>query len=161
MKEIFENEYKMDRELFNEYVYNVLCKKMRVSGLIISLIGILFFCLVTSKISYVILTAVIITIISIIIGPIILSKELEENSKRLNNGNIEKTNIKFSNNIIMNEGNVHLEFEYSQINKILQTKNFIVLKIGKQSSILVLKNGFLKGTEKEFIKFIKEKTNIK
>ena len=161
MKEIFENEYKMDRELFNEYVYNVLCKKMIVSGLIISLIGILFFCLVTSKISYVILTAVIITIISIIIGPIILSKELEENSKRLNNGNIEKTNIKFSNNIIMNEGNVHLEFEYSQINKILQTKNFIVLKIGKQSSILVLKNGFLKGTEKEFIKFIKEKTNIK
>lgn len=61
----------------------------------------------------------------------------------------------------MNEGKVHLEFEYSQINKILQTKNFIILKISEQSSILVFKNGFLKGTEEDFIIFIKDKISVK
>ena len=161
MKKLFENEYKMETKLFKEYVYNVLYKKMIISGLIISLIGILFFCLITSPIAYIILTASIIAFICSIFGPIILSKELEENSKRLNNGQIEKTNIIFSNNIIMNEGKVHLEFEYSQINKILQTKNFIILKISEQSSILVFKNGFLKGTEEDFIIFIKDKISVK
>ena len=62
-------------------------------------------------------------------------------------------------NIVMNEGKVHLEFEYSQIIKILQTKNFIVLKTSEQSAILVLKDGFLKGTESDFIKFIENKLN--
>ena len=57
----------------------------------------------------------------------------------------------------INEGKVHLEFEYNQITKILQTKNFIVLKTSEQSAILVLKDGFLKGTENEFLKFIEEK----
>ena len=79
--------------------------------------------------------------------------------KRLNNGTIEKTNVKFLNNIVMNEGKVHLEFEYGQITQIVYTKNFIVLKTSEQSAILVLKNGFLKGNETEFLKFIKEKTN--
>ena len=53
-----------------------------------------------------------------------------------------------------------LEFEYSQITQIVHTKNFIVLKTSEQSAILVLKNGFLKGNETDFLKFIKEKTNI-
>ena len=52
---------------------------------------------------------------------------------------------------------VHLEFEYSQVSKIVQTQNFIVLKLGKQSAILVYKNGFTEGSENEFIKFIEEK----
>lgn len=89
--------------------------------------------------------------------PILAVKQLEETEKRLNNGIIEKTNVKFSDNIVMNEGKVHLEFEYNQITKILHTKNFIVLKTSGQSAILVLKDGFLKGTESEFLKFIGEK----
>ena len=159
MDNLFENEYKMETKYYKEYVYNVLCRKTIVIGFIIALIGILFFFLTSSQNSYIVLTAAIIALISAILTPIITVKQLEEAEKRLNNGNIEKTSIKFSNNIIMNEGKVHLEFEYSQITKIEDTKNFIVLKTSNQSAILVLKNGFLKGNVTEFLKFIKEQTN--
>lgn len=159
MDNLFENEYKMETKYYKEYVYNVLCKKTIIMGFIIALIGILFFFLTSSQNSYVVLTAAIIALISAILTPIITVKQLEEAEKRLNNGSIEKTNVKFSNNIVMNEGKVHLEFEYSQITKIENTKNFIVLKTSNQSAILVLKNGFLKGNETEFLKFIKEQTN--
>lgn len=159
MDNLFENEYKMETKYYKEYVYNVLCRKTIIMGFIIALIGILFFFLTSSQNSYVVLTAAIIALISAILTPIITVKQLEEAEKRLNNGSIEKTNVKFSNNIVMNEGKVHLEFEYSQITKIENTKNFIVLKTSNQSAILVLKNGFLKGNETEFLKFIKEQTN--
>lgn len=159
MDNLFENEYKMETKYYKEYVYNVLCRKTIIMGFIIALIGILFFFLTSSQNSYIVLTAAIIALISAILTPIITVKQLEEAEKRLNNGSIEKTSIKFSNNIIMNEGKVHLEFEYSQITKIEDTKNFIVLKTSNQSAILVLKNGFLKGNETEFLKFIKEQTN--
>lgn len=159
MDNLFENEYKMETKYYKEYVYNVLCKKTIIMGFIIALIGILFFFLTSSQNSYIVLTAAIIAFIFAILTPIITVKQLEETEKRLNNGSIEKTNIKFSNNIVMNEGKVHLEFEYGQITQIVYTKNFIVLKTSEQSAILVLKNGFLKGNETEFLKFIKEKTN--
>lgn len=160
MENLFENEYTMETKYFKEYVYNVLCKKMSISGFTVALLGLLFFCFVSSQNSNIILTAAIIALISSILAPIILVKELESAEKRLNNGTIEKTNIKFSNNIVMNEGKVHLEFEYSQITKIVHTKNFIVLKTSEQSAILVFKNGFIKGNESEFLKFIKNKTDL-
>ncbi len=159
MNEVFENEYIMETKFFKEYVYNVLCKKTIVTGLIVMMIGILFYVFVGKEKTTVIITAAIIVGITSILTPIITTKQLEEAEKRLNNGKIEKTNVKFSNNIVMNEGKVHLEFEYNQIIKILQTKNFIVLKTSEQSAILVLKNGFLTGSETEFLKFVKEKTN--
>lgn len=159
MNEVFENEYIMETKFFKEYVYNVLCKKTIITGLIVMIVGILFYVLVGKEKATVIITAAIIAGIASILTPIITTRQLEEAEKRLNNGKIEKTNVKFLNNIVMNEGKVHLEFEYNQITNIVQTKNFIVLKTSEQSAILVLKNGFLTGNEKDFLKFIKEKTN--
>ena len=157
MNELFENEYKMETKLYKEYVYNVLCKKTIIIGLIIMILGIFMFFVMDQDKSYVMLTAGIIAGVASIMTPILTVKQLEETEKRLNNGILEKTNVKFSDNIVMNEGKVHLEFEYNQITNILQTKNFIVLKTSEQSAILVLKDGFLKGTEIEFLKFIEEK----
>ena len=157
MNEVFENEYKMETKLYKEYVYNVLCKKTIIIGVIILILGIFMFFVMDQDKSYVMLTAGIIAVVASRMTPILTVKQLEETEKRLNNGIIEKTNVKFSDNIVMNEGKVHLEFEYNQITKILQTKNFIVLKTSEQSAILVLKDGFLKGTENEFLKFIEEK----
>ena len=159
MNEVFENEYMMETKLFKEYVYNVLCKKTIITGLIVMVIGILFYIFIGKEKATIIITAAIIAGITSILTPIITTKQLEESEKRLNNGTIEKTNVKFSDNIIMNEGKVHLEFEYNQIIKVLHTKNFIVLKISEQSAIIVFKNGFLQGNEKDFLKFIEEKIN--
>ena len=158
MENMFENEYTMDTKYFKEYVYNVLCKKTIRSGVIIGVIGILFFAFVHSKVAYITLTAGVIAFLSAIFTPVVSAKELEKSAKRLNNGNIEKTRVKFLDNIVMDEGKVHLEVEYSQITEIVQTKNFIVLKTSEQSAVLVLKNGFIKGNENVFMKFIEEKT---
>lgn len=156
-KVLFENEYTMETKLYKEYVYNILCKKTIIIGLLVAIIGLIIFIFVHSDKSYMILAASIISVVVAIITPIMTIKQLEESEKRLNNGKIEKTNIKFSNNIVMNEGKVHLEFEYNQIIKIIETENFIVLKISEQSSILVFKNGFIKGNKNDFMKFIEKK----
>ena len=54
---------------------------------------------------------------------------------------------------------IHLKLDYKQIKKIVNTKNFIILKINNKSAILVLKNGFVKGNKKDFIEFIENKIN--
>ena len=159
MNELFENEYIMETKFFKEYVYNILCKKHIIIGLVIAVIGIILFAFLNDEKSYIILVIAIISGAYSILIPIITTKQLEKMEATLNNGKIEKTNIKFQKNIVMNEGKVHLEIEYNQIIKIMQTKNFIVLKISENSAILVLKNGFLKGNEKDFIKFIEHKIN--
>lgn len=155
----FENEYTMNNKFFKEYVYSVLHKKTIIIGLIVMFIGILFYIFVDKEKATIVITAAIIAGIAALLTPIITVKQLEKTEKRLNNGIIEKTNVKFSNNIVMNEGKVHLEFEYDQIIKIVQTKNFIVLKTSEYSAILVFKNGFLHGNEKDFLKFIELKIN--
>ena len=96
-------------------------------------------------------------IVLTLIDPIIVVNNFMKNSKVLGNNKIQKTIVKFDENIVMDEGKIHLEFEYSQIKKISETKNFIILKLAKTSSILVYKNGFVEGTEKEFIEFISGK----
>ena len=92
-----------------------------------------------------------------IFSPLLMMKTIEKASKNLNDGKVEKTVIEFGKKIKMTEGVLKLEFDYNQIKKIKYTKSFIVLRIEKDASILVYRNGFKKGKEKEFIKFIEEK----
>jgi len=158
-EEIFENEYTMTKKLFKEYVYNVLYKKMIILGCIVAILGIIMFVLIKDRQAYEMLIIAFILGFSILVTPIIVVKQFEETSKRLNNGKIEKTRVKFLDNIVMDEGKVHLEFEYNQIKEIVKTKNFIVLKISSQSAILVLKNGFKVENEEDFLKFINKKIN--
>lgn len=154
---MFENEYTMNRKLTQEYVFNVIGKKMMIIGLLIFVCGLTMYLVEKDNIGYIMLTCAFIGLFCAIASPIIMINNFENASKRLNNGKREKTHISFGNSIIMDEGKVHLEFEYSQIQKIMQTKNFIALKLGDQSAILVYKEGFTKGNKEEFMKFINSK----
>lgn len=159
MKKEFENEYTLDTNLIKEYVYNVLCKNHIIISLIIAIIGIIILALSNISKPYIILIITTISICYSIIIPILTTKQLEKIEKNYNDGKIEKTNIKFQKKIIMNEGKIHLEFDYKQIKKVVNTKNIIILKINNKSAILVLKNGFVKGNKKDFIEFIENKIN--
>ena len=96
----------------------------------------------------------------LIATPMVYINNLEKASKRINNGKIEKTKVVFDENIKMDEGKVHMEFEYTQIKQILETPSFIVLKLGDNSSILVLKQGFIKGDKNSFLEFINNKIKV-
>lgn len=157
MENLFENEYLMERKYYKEYVLNVLCKKIIITGLLVMIFGLIFTAFVGLEDAKIVLTAAIIAGIASILTPVVTIKQLEDTEKRLNNGKIEKTKVIFSDNIVMDEGKVHLEFEYNQITKIVETKSFIVLRLSENSAILVLKDGFVKGTQEEFSKFINEK----
>lgn len=150
----FINEYKLNRKLIKEYVYNVLCKNIIISGYALTIISLILFFVNKETLM---LTISFISLITTILTPILTINQIEENSKKLNNEKIEKTIITFSNNIVMDEGKAHLEFDYKQIKKITETKNFLVLSLSKQSAILVLKQGFTKNDDQNFLKFIKEK----
>lgn len=152
---MFKNEYTLNKKLITEYVYGILCKDIIIAGAILELFAFGLFLLDTT--SYTRLIACCFTLFFMAFCPIFMIKNLEDNSKRLNNGKIEKTIVEFNDNIVMNEGKVHLEFEYSQIKKIKKTKNFIVLMISNKSAILVLKDGFINGKEDDFLKFINGK----
>lgn len=157
MENLFENEYLMERKYYKEYVLNVLCKKIIITGLLVMIFGLIFTVFVGLEDAKIVLTAAIIAGIASILTPVVTIKQLEDTEKRLNNGKIEKTKVIFSDNIVMDEGKVHLEFEYNQITKIIEIKSFIVLRLSENSAILVLKDGFVKGTQEEFSKFINEK----
>ena len=154
---MFENEYVFNRDLTKEYVYKILGKRIMIVGFGLFIISIILFFIETGTMKYAMLGCALVGIIYAIITPIRLVNVLEKNAKRLNNGKIEKTRVVFGDNIVMDEGKAHLEFEYSQIEKIVETKNLLALIIGNNASILVLKDGFVKGTQEEFMKFINEK----
>ena len=157
MVEEYVNEYTMNKKYINEYVFLVLCKPLLISGILIGLFGILFFLIVGSDASKLCLFGGLMALTAGVIAPFSTSKEIFENSKRLNSGRIKKTKVVFKENIVMDEGKAHLEFDYQQINKIVKTKNFIVLKLAKNSAILVFKDGFVKGNQNSFINFIESK----
>lgn len=151
---MFINEYKMNKELYKEYVYKYLRKNIIIVNLILALGLFVEWFLFRS---WICIFVGVIIIVATLIDPIIIINNFMKNSKVLGNNKIQKTSVKFDENIVIDEGKTHLEFEYSQIKKISETKNFIILKLAKTSSILVYKNGFVEGTEKEFIEFISGK----
>ena len=154
---MFENEYIMTRKYTKEYVYHILCQKIILVGMTIFLFGLLLFFFLQGSIRYVMFTASFVAVACAVLGPIVMVRQLEETSKRLNNGKIEKTQICFGHNIVMNEGKVHLEFAYKQIRSVVQTKHFIVLKLSNDAAIVVFKDGFIKGSQDEFLPFIRDK----
>ena len=156
---MFENEYTMNRTFIKEYVFNIVGKNSMMMGVFLFILGSVMYYVSSDSLKYAMLACSFIGIFCAIMTPIVLIKNFEETAKRINNGNIEKTKVTFGENIKMDEGKVHLEFEYSQIQSIVETNNFIVLKIGKNASILVLKEGFTKGNKEDFIVFINNKIN--
>ncbi len=157
---MFENEYIFDKDLIKEYVFNVMGKMPMLRSLFLFILGLILYFIVEENMKYLMLACSFVGIFCVVAFPIVMINNLEKAGKRLHNGHFEKTFVTFGDNIIMNEGKVHLEFEYNQIVKIHQTKRLIILSFSDNAGIIVSKEGFTKGTLEEFLPFIKEKTNI-
>lgn len=158
---MFENQYLMNEKLFLEYVSKSLYKKIIRLGIILFIAGVvLYYFNYSSDLRYSMLALIFVGLYTALLVPVLYAKKLVEYSKKLNNGKIEKTIVKFNEKIELDEGLVHFEFDYSQVHDIMETKNFIVLRLTEYSSILVFKDGFINSNKEDFMKFIKEKTNL-
>lgn len=63
----------------------------------------------------------------------------------------------FTDKITVADGNTSTEYTYDQITELVEQKNYIALGIGDNADISYLrlmKNGFVGGTDKEFVAFI-------
>lgn len=154
---MFKNEYTFDRKLIWEYVLKTVGIRMIVIGVLLFFAGIIMYPWYIGVMKRVVLLCSAYGLLYAIFMPMVVVRNVEASGKRLNNGKQEKTEVLFGDNIIMNEGRVHFEFEYEQIKKIRETKNLIMLGLGKSSAILVYKSGFTEGTKEDFMKFIQEK----
>lgn len=158
---MFENHYLMNEKLYLEYVSKALYKKIIRLGVVLFILGVvLYYFNYSNDLRYSMLALIFVGLYTIVFVPVLYAKKLVEYSKKLNNGKIETTIVKFNEKIEMDEGLCHLEFDYSQIHDIMETKNFIVLRLTEYSSILVFKDGFINSNKEDFMKFIKEKTNL-
>ncbi len=151
---MFENRYTISKSLLREYVCFAMQRNLLLFGLCVSILG-----FVSSLYDYeaVIAVVTLICLISTLLTPVLCVRQLMDMSKRLNGGNIVPTVVRFGDNIVMDEGKIHLEFDYSQITKIRETKHLYALMLGKNNAILVIKNGFTIGTAEEFQTFIRTK----
>ena len=159
---MFENHYLMNNKLYLEYVSRALYKKVIRLGAVLFIVSLVFYYIYSSSnLRYSILALACIGLYTALIFPVQYANKLVEYSKKLNNGKVETTIVKFNEKIEMDEGLVHFEFAYSQVHDIVETKNFIVLRITEYSSILVYKDGFVSGNKDEFMTFIKSKIEEK
>lgn len=158
MEPNFTNKYTLNDKLIKEYVYKILCKKIIITGIILTILSLLLF--VILKKDYMIVISLI-SLITTLLTPQLTIKQIKETSKKLNNEKIEATTITFANNIVMTEGKNHFEFEYTQIKNIIQTKNLIALTLTKQTAILLTKEGFQNNNTKNFLEFINNKIGEK
>ncbi len=160
----YKNKYYSNDTMLKEYVLKVLWKKYMIAGIIIIVVGIfkLLYDVYESNILSigVISACIIICLITVIVSPIQMYKQLKDYEKRIHNGQKFESEITFDDKIILKEGSFNLTVEYSQITKTYNLKHSFVLMFAKNSGIMVEKNSFTNCTFDEFLDLLKAK-NIK
>lgn len=163
---LFENKYYLDKESLTEYVKDIFCKYSRITGFLFLAVS-MFYTYLTFTLKYKNLIMGILTILLYVISfrlifyHTVYIKNMRKTSLALHNGIIPESIFQFTkDNIILKNGKISMEFEYSQIKKIKEYKNIYVLMIGKKNGLLLKKDSFTMGTFEEFKKFVAEKSNV-
>ena len=160
----FENRYFNTEEMLREYVNVVLCRKIKIFGILIFIVGIIMMTYSLSDKNYIIssfigISAVISIIISIL-TPSLTIKEIKENKNGINGFSKDETVVQFGDKIKFNEGAFSITIEYCQIKNIYDLKYTYILMLDKNNEIILSPTGFTKGTFEEFKDFINLMRNI-
>ena len=160
---MFENEYTMSKKLIREYVNRAFGIKTSIIGITFAIIALFNVLLSENKETrFIMITLGVLMLAYPFIVNVIMVRNLEKASKLLNDGKREKTQVIFNDdNIVLNEGKVHYEFSYNGMKKVMQSKNFIIIKTNAGGAVLVHKEGFVKGDREAFLEFINKKVQKK
>lgn len=160
---LFENRYYNEKDLYVEYIKDVYCKYTRRLGYILLIFGIFYGCLYIFKIRTIFILVLIIFLLALSLRLITLHKVYQKHLKKtafnLHNGKIHESVFQFTEDkIILKEGTILMEFDYSQIKDLKEYKLVYALMIGKRQGLVLKNDSFSIGTFDEFKKFIVNKT---
>lgn len=150
-------EYTITPDLYREYAYKVRYKYLFIIGSILSLIEFILGIYIRDFLTI---------LLSIIGFLIIFSLPLIETKLHflINKTYLEnytKSRLYFKDNIIIEEGNNHLEYSYSLIKSIKETPNLLVLILPYNQALLISKVGVNIKKINSLINFLNIKINIK
>lgn len=169
MKVLFENQYICTKNYYKEYYVGIYLKKpiIVIFNIILSIsfitnLLLMLFPKLGMQDSNTSLAniATILIILCIQIYVYISNVNIEYNRElERNKGNCKKISLIIAedgNNVLISiENNVNIEFK--NISKVIKTKNYYILLTKAKLGIALKKDGFIKGTAKEFEQFIEEK----
>ena len=152
-----ELQYTITKELFKEYAYQIRYKRILIGGSIFSLservLGIIL------KDWLIILLSIIVFILVLSIPIIYVNGHFLVNKAYLEDYN--KSKLILDSKIIIEENNNHLEYDYSIIKNLKETKNLIVLGLPYGGALLISKEGMSLKELNSLIDFLHNKTSIK
>lgn len=150
-------EYTITPKLYREYAYKVRYKNLLILGSILSLIE---FILGIYNRDFLTIGLSIINIFIFFSLPLINVKLYFLINKTYLE-NYTKSRLYFKDNIIIEEGNNHLEYSYSLIKSIKETPNLLVLILPYNQALLISKVGVNIKKINSLINFLNIKINIK
>lgn len=158
----YENRYVISDQMMAGYIRKVLCRNIRLAGLIFSLVSAVMLALTLSEGMYVLAAVfgvcLVIMLAVPLLTPSLTLRQMRDASEKLHGGRLCETVIHFGEDIAMEEGTVSMRIAYGQIKRIVELPSVCVLVMGKNNAVLVDPKGFSVGSYEEFIAFIKEKT---
>jgi hypothetical protein len=161
---LFEKKYRQTDQMLSEYVHKVICRKLKWSGTILTLVSLVFllFTLYRGDNAMSMLFGICgaIMLFVVLFAPPLTIRQIQESSRRIHNGNHYETVVSFGDNISIEEGTFSLTVEYSQIQSIHSLKYSYVLMFGKNNGIMVSPEAFTKGSFDDFVRYIHSKVSI-
>ena len=151
-----ELEYTITPDLFKEYAYQLRYKWLLIIGSIFSLA---YFILGIILEDWLMIFLSVIIILIVLSTPIIYVKV----HFRINNTyfkNYSKTKLILKDNIILEEANNHLEYNYNIIKGIKETENLIVLCLPYTGALLISKEGMSLKEVNNLLDFIRNKISV-
>ena len=152
-----ELEYTITKELFKEYAYQIRYKSILIGGSIFSLSEIVLGIILKDWL--IILLSIIVFILVLSIPIIYVNGHFLVNKAYLEDYN--KSKLILDSKIIIEENNNHLEYDYSIIKNLKETKNLIVLGLPYGGALLISKEVMSLKELNSLIDFLHNKTSIK
>lgn len=153
----FESRFYGTKKMYSEFIYRVVLKNTLIFCCIL-IVAFTVLALISNNPANINLYVCLIFMLvwCIVLIPPFMIRNVLKQGKKINNGKEYEAIVQFSDKIYVNEGNVALELEYSQIVKLCALKHSYVLMIGKTNGVLLSPEGFTIGTFEDFKEFIRE-----
>ena len=149
MKAIFENQYIQSKAMIREYAGKIVIRKYKKKACFVAALGLVLL-LISLLNQNLIMTGVaaactIICIAVILFLPGLFVKEIEKNTTFLNGKEQPESLLRFGDKIVITEGAAKMEFQYSQIMKLMESTNLYCLMLNDTNGVIVKKDCFIKG----------------